>query len=560
MDTIDSLKSKVQEAYKNWDENNYQKTISRFPERQKEFTTQSFSPVKPVYLPSDFDIENYNEKSSFPGQYPYTRGVQPTMYRGRFWTMRQYAGFGTAKESNERYRYLLGQGQSGLSVAFDLPTQIGYDSDDQMALGEVGKVGVAIDTLADMEILFDQIPLDKVSTSMTINAPASVLLAMYIAVAEKQGVGKDKISGTIQNDILKEYIARGTYIYPPKSSMRLITNIFEYCSKEVPKWNTISISGYHIREAGSTAAQEVGFTLADGVAYVKAAIDAGMDVDEFAGRLSFFFNAHNDILEEVAKYRAARRIWAKLMKENFSAKNPKSMMLRFHTQTAGSTLTAQQVDNNIVRVAMQTLAAVLGGTQSLHTNSRDEALALPSQESVKIALRTQQLVAHESGVTNTIDPLAGSYYVESMTNRIEQEAMEYITKIKEMGGMINAIEEGYVQTEIQRAAYKYNQEVERNERIVVGLNKFIEEEKEPGDLLKIDELVQKDQIAFLNKVKSERNNDVVKIKLAELKKASEDNVNLMPFILDAVREYASIGEICNTMRDVFGEYKEHVVI
>lgn len=560
MESMESLKEKVQQAYKGWEEQNYNKAVSKFPERQKEFTTQSFTPVKPVYLPIDFDIENYNEKSAFPGEYPYTRGVQPTMYRGRFWTMRQYAGFGTAKESNERYRYLLGQGQSGLSVAFDLPTQIGYDSDDPMALGEVGKVGVAIDTLADMEILFDQIPLDKVSTSMTINAPASVLLAMYIAVAEKQGVGKDKISGTIQNDILKEYIARGTYIYPPKASMRLITNIFEYCSKEVPKWNTISISGYHIREAGSTAAQEVGFTLADGMAYVKGAIEAGLDVDDFAGRLSFFFNAHNDILEEVAKYRAARRIWARVMKEKFNAKKSKSMMLRFHTQTAGSTLTAQQVDNNIVRVAMQTLAAVLGGTQSLHTNSRDEALALPTEESVKIALRTQQIVAYESGVANTIDPLAGSYYVETMTNQIEKEALEYIDKIEEMGGMINAIEEGYVQTEIQRSAYRFNQELESKERIVVGVNKFTEKEEHRGKLLKIDEKVQQEQMAYLSKVKSERDNEAVKEKLATLKKAAEGTDNLMPYILDAVRVYTSIGEICNTMRDVFGEYKEHVVI
>ncbi|MFA7289232.1 MAG: methylmalonyl-CoA mutase family protein, partial [Melioribacteraceae bacterium] len=427
MSSIEELKLKVQEKFKNWEETNYKKSTNKFPERLKQFTTQSFTEVDPLYYQNDL-AENYNEKLGFPGEYPFTRGIQPTMYRGRFWTMRQYAGFGTAKESNERYRYLLGQGQSGLSIAFDLPTQIGYDSDDQMALGEVGKVGVAIDTLADMEILFDQIPLDKVSTSMTINAPAAVLLAMYIVVAEKQGVSKEKISGTIQNDILKEYIARGTYIYPPKPSMRLITNIFEYCAKEVPKWNTISISGYHIREAGSTAAQEVGFTIADGIEYTNAAIKAGLSVDDFAGQLSFFFNAHNDLLEEVAKYRAARRIWAKIMKERFGAKKEKSLMLRFHTQTAGSTLTAQQVDNNIVRVTIQTLAAVLGGTQSLHTNSRDEALALPTEDSVKIALRTQQIVAYESGVTNTIDPLAGSFYVEALTDQIEKEAEEYIKK------------------------------------------------------------------------------------------------------------------------------------
>ncbi|MBA4407025.1 methylmalonyl-CoA mutase [bacterium] len=556
----DDLKKKIQSAYENWNKNNYQKTISKFPERLKEFTTQSFTPVKSLYTPLDVDQEFHNEKVGFPGLYPFTRGVQPTMFRGKFWTMRQYAGFGTAKESNERYRYLLGQGQSGLSIAFDLPTQIGYDSDDQMALGEVGKVGVAIDTLADMEILFDRIPLDKVSTSMTINAPAAVLLAMYIAVAEKQGVGRDKISGTIQNDILKEYMARGTYIFPPKSSMRLITNIFEFCAKEVPKWNTISISGYHIREAGSTAAQEVGFTLADGIAYVESAIQAGLNVDEFAGQLSFFFNAHNDLLEEVAKYRAARRLWAKIMKERFKAKKDKSQMLRFHTQTAGSTLTAQQVDNNIVRVTVQTLAAVLGGTQSLHTNSRDEALSLPNQESVKIALRTQQIVAYESGVTNTIDPLAGSYYVEAMTDQIEKEAAEYIAKIDAMGGMINAIEESYPQTEIQKSAYQFNQELERNERIVVGVNKFIDKEEHHGELLKINEKVQSDQIQFLNQIRAQRNNEEVKQKLAALKTAAEGDANLVPFILDAVRVYASVGEICNTMRKVFGEYKEHVVI
>jgi methylmalonyl-CoA mutase N-terminal domain/subunit len=429
-----------------------------------------------------------------------------------------------------------------------------------MALGEVGKVGVAIDTLADMEILFDQIPLDKVSTSMTINAPASVLLAMYIAVAEKQGVGRDKISGTIQNDILKEYIARGTYIYPPKPSMRLITNIFEFCAKEIPKWNTISISGYHIREAGSTAAQEVGFTLADGIAYVEAAINAGLDVDEFAGQLSFFFNAHNDLLEEVAKYRAARRLWAKIMKERFGAKKDKSQMLRFHTQTAGSTLTAQQVDNNIVRVTIQTLAAVLGGTQSLHTNSRDEALALPTQDSVKIALRTQQIIAHESGIANTIDPLAGSYYVESLTDQIEKEAEEYIRKIDAMGGMINAIEEGYVQTEIQKSAYQFHQEMERNERIVVGVNKFVDEVDNPGELLKLNEQIQSNQIEFLNKVRSQRNKEEVNQKLSALKTAADSDANLIPFIIDAVKSYASIGEICNSMRQVFGEYKERVVI
>lgn len=560
MPNLEELRQKVQTAYEVWEDNNYNKTISKFPEQRKEFTTASFNPVRPLYIPNDINQENYVEELGFPGQYPFTRGVQPTMYRGKFWTMRQYAGFGNAKESNERYRYLLAQGQSGLSVAFDLPTQIGYDSDDPMANGEVGKVGVAIDTLADMEILFDQIPLNKVSTSMTINAPASVLLAMYIGVAEKQGVTRDKIIGTIQNDILKEYIARGTYIFPPKPSMRLITNIFEFCSKEVPKWNTISISGYHIREAGSTAAQEVGFTLADGIAYVNAAIKAGLDIDEFAGQLSFFFNSHNDLLEEVAKFRAARRLWAKIMKDRFVAKKPKSMMLRFHTQTAGSTLTAQQVDNNIVRVTIQTLAAVLGGTQSLHTNSRDEALALPTEDSVRIALRTQQIVAYESGVINTIDPLAGSYYIETLTNQIEKEAEEYIGKIDALGGMIEAIENGYVQGEIQKASYQFTREMEKGERIIVGMNKFQVKEGEPTGLLKIDMKVQEEQMKFLSKVRSERNNIEVTEKLRALKTASEGENNLMPFIVDAVKSYASIGEICNTLREVFGEYRENVVV
>lgn len=547
------------QKYNEWLNNTYKKFTSKNPERKKDFTTASFSPVKELYTPDDIK-GTQEDRLGYPGEYPFTRGIQPTMYRGRYWTMRQYAGFGNAKESNERYRYLLEQGQSGLSVAFDLPTQIGYDSDDPIAYGEVGKVGVAIDTLADMEILFDKIPLDKVSTSMTINAPASVLLAMYIAVAEKQGVTRDKISGTIQNDILKEYIARGTYIYPPKPSMRLITNIFEFCSREVPKWNTISISGYHIREAGSTAAQEVGFTLANGIAYVDAAIKAGLDIDTFGQRLSFFFNSHNDLLEEVAKFRAARRLWAKIMKERFAAKNPKSMMLRFHTQTAGSTLTAQQVDNNIVRVTIQTLAAALGGTQSLHTNSRDEALALPTEESVRIALRTQQIVAEESGITNTVDPLAGSYYIESMTDLIEKEATEYIEKIDAMGGMTEAIEAGFVQTEIQKSAYKYEMEIEENEKIIVGVNKYQIKESQHKDLLKIDIKVQEEQIKFLKKIRSERNNDEVNKNLSALKKAAEGSDNLMPPILEAVRNYASIGEICNTMRSVFGEYKEHVVI
>jgi methylmalonyl-CoA mutase N-terminal domain/subunit len=556
---LQELKDKVQQAYQQWETGRYQKSVQKNPERQKEFTTVSFTPVKALYTQLDVD-DNCFEKTGFPGEYPYTRGIQPTMYRGRLWTMRQYAGFGTAKESNQRYKYLLSNGTMGLSVAFDLPTQIGYDSDDPISCGEVGKVGVAIDTLADMEVLFNEIPLDKISTSMTINASASVLLAMYIAVAEKQGVSRDKISGTIQNDILKEYIARGTYIYPPKPSMRLITNIFEFCSKEVPRWNTISISGYHIREAGSTAAQEVGFTLANGIAYVEAAIKAGLNVDNFAGQLSFFFNAHNDLLEEVAKFRAARRLWAKIMKERFAAKEAKSMMLRFHTQTAGSTLTAQQIENNIVRVTIQTLAAVLGGTQSLHTNSKDEALALPTELSVRTALRTQQIVGFESGVTNTIDPLAGSYYVEAMTDQIEKEAENYINRIDVIGGIITAIETGYVQTEIQNAAYEFEKQVERGEKIVVGVNKFQVKEDEQHDLLKINKQVQDDQLAFLKKVKAERNNEEVQKALAALKIAAEGTDNLMPYILTAVKAYASVGEICNTMRAVFGEYKETVVV
>ena len=560
MNDLERLKKKMQEAFKNWEENFYKESSLKKAERHEEFTTGSFTKIKPLYTPLDFNEESYIEKIGFPGEYPFTRGIQPTMYRGKLWTMRQYAGFGTAKESNRRYRYLLSQGTTGLSVAFDLPTQIGYDSDDSLASGEVGKVGVAIDTLADMEILFDQIPLEKISTSMTINASAAVLLAMYIAVAEKHGVPKDKISGTIQNDILKEYIARGTYIYPPKPSMRLITNIFEYCAKEVPDWNTISISGYHIREAGSTAAQEVGFTLANGITYVEAAIKAGLNVDDFAGQLSFFFNSHNDLLEEVAKFRAARRLWARIMKDRFKAKKSRSMMLRFHSQTAGSTLTAQQVDNNIARVTIQTLAAVLGGTQSLHTNSKDEALALPTEQAARTALRTQQIVAHESGVANTIDPLAGSYYVEAMTDQIEKEAEDYIEKIDAFGGMIEAIESGYVQKEIQKAAYDFEKEIEKGKRIIVGLNKFQSDEDEEPELLKIDMKVQEEQVKFLNKIRRERNQQEVDKALKNLENAANGNNNLIPFIIDAVKAYASVGEICNTMRKVFGEYKELIVI
>ncbi len=552
---MDALRKKRQQ----WDEKTA-KSLQKFPERKEKFTTGSNEPVERLYTPLDLEDFDYEAQLGLPGEYPYTRGVQPTMYRGRFWTMRQYAGFATAEESNKRYKYLLDAGQTGLSVAFDLPTQIGYDSDHALSEGEVGKVGVAIDSLKDMEILFDGIPLDKVSTSMTINAPASVLLAMYIAVAEKQGVSPDQLRGTIQNDILKEYIARGTYIFPVEPSMRLITNIFEYCSKEVPQWNTISISGYHIREAGSSAVQEVAFTLADGMAYVEAAIETGLEVDSFAPRLSFFFNAHNDLLEEVAKFRAARRIWAKLMKEKYGAKNPKSMMLKFHTQTAGSTLTAQQPDNNVVRVAIQTLAAVLGGTQSLHTNSKDEALALPTEDSVRVALRTQQIVAHESGVAETVDPLAGSYYVESLTNKIEEEAMAYINRISEMGGAPAAIEKGYIQKEIMDSAYEYQKQIEKNERIIVGLNKFQVKEGAPKGLLRVDPSVGEMQEKKLELLRQERDNQTVTEKLATLKEAAGTDANLMPYILDAVKAYATLGEICGTLRDVFGEYQQSVVL
>lgn len=528
------------------------KALAKFPERKNLMAERLCTPL-------DIEGFDYEQELGFPSEYPYTRGVQPTMYRGRFWTMRMYAGFATAEESNKRYRYLIESGATGLSCAFDLPTQIGYDSDDEVATGEVGKVGVAIDSLADMEILFDQIDLGKVSTSMTINAPASVLLAMYIAVGEKQGVSADKLKGTIQNDILKEYAARGTYIFPPKPSMRLITNVFEYCSKNVPSWNTISISGYHIREAGSTAAQEIAFTIADGIAYVEAALKAGLDVDAFAGRLSFFWNAHNNFFEEVAKFRASRRIWAKIMKERFKAQKAKSMMLRFHTQTAGSMLTAQQPNNNIVRVALQTAAAVMGGTQSLHTNSKDEALALPTEESVQVALRTQQIVAYESGIADTIDPLGGSYYVESLTNKIEAEAMEYIKKIDEMGGAVVAIEKGYIQREIQDSAYKWQMDVEKGNRIIVGVNKFQVQEKPIEGLLRVDASVGELQKKKLADLRAKRDNKAVQESLAALEAGCKDeHVNLMPLIIAAVHTYATLGEICGVMRKVFGEYESHV--
>ncbi len=553
------MSDRFNEAKSAWEETILAKVLGRFPERRQEFLTGSGSPVERVYFPSNPDSD-YVKQSGFPGEFPYTRGVQPTMYRGRLWTMRQYAGFGSAVESNNRYKYLLDAGQTGLSVAFDLPTQIGYDSDHPLCAGEVGKVGVAIDSLADMELLFKDIPLGKVSTSMTINAPASVLLAMYIAVAEKQGVSSDKLRGTIQNDILKEYMARGTYIFPPKQSMRLITDIFGFCKESVPNWNTISISGYHIREAGSTAAQEVGFTIADGIAYVEAATKAGLNVDDFAPRLSFFFNAHNDLLEELAKYRAARRVWARVMKDRFGATNPKSLMLRFHTQTGGSTLTAQQPDNNIVRVAIQTLAAVLGGTQSLHTNSRDEALALPTQQAVTIALRTQQIVAHESGVANTIDPLAGSYFVENLTDRIEEEAMSYIANIDSMGGMVKAVEEGYPQRQIQDAAYDYQRSIESGDRVVVGVNKFTQEEPPPTGLLRVNPAVETAQRKKLDSDKANRDNDKVKTTLAALKSAAGTNSNMMPAIIDCVRCYSTLGEICGILREEFGEYQPKTVV
>ncbi len=546
-----------------WERQAVAKTLAHSPERQPRFQSSGDIPVERLYTPDAAAeacpaiAEEYLAKLGFPGEYPFTRGVQPTMYRGRFWTMRQYAGFGTAAESNQRYKYLLAQGQTGLSVAFDLPTQIGYDADDPLALGEVGKVGVAISSLADMETLLDGIPLDKVSISMTINAPAAILLAMVIAVARKQGVHATELRGTVQNDILKEYIARGTYIFPPAASMRLITDLFRFCASDVPNWNTISISGYHIREAGSTAVQEVAFTLANAIEYVKAALAAGMAVDDFAPQLAFFFNAHNNFLEEVAKFRAARRLWAKIMRDRFGAQDPKSWQLRFHTQTAGSTLTAQQPENNVVRVTLQALAAVLGGTQSLHTNSHDEALALPSEAAVEVALRTQQIIAYESGVADTIDPLAGSYYVEQLTDAIEQRAQQYIEKIDAMGGAAKAIETGFVQGEIQDAAYAALRAVENLEQIVVGVNRFQHErETLPSDLLRIDEAVQAEQIARLQAVRAKRDAANVAGVLARIKTASQDpTAALLPLFIEAVEAYASLGEICTTLREVFGEYR-----
>lgn len=544
----------IHEEKKKWEKNILQEKLYKFPERKLQFLTSSGIEVERLYYPRDeFD---YLNKVGFPGQYPFTRGVQPSVYRSRLWTMRQYAGFGTAEESNERYRYLLESGGTGLSVAFDLPTQIGYDSDNPLVEGEVGKVGVAIDSLQDMEILFNKIPLEKVSTSMTINATACILLAMYIAIAKKQGASLQKLSGTIQNDILKEYIARGTYIYPPEPSMRIVTDIFKYCQDNMPRWNSISVSGYHIREAGSTAVQEIAFTFANAIAYVQAAIDAGLNIDEFADRISFFFNSHNNLLEEVSKFRAARRIWAKIMKERFGARNPQSMMMRFHTQTAGSTLTAQQPDINIVRTTIQALAAVLGGTQSLHTNSRDEALSLPTEESARIAIRTQQILACESGCADVVDPLAGSYYVESLTDKMEEQVFQYIDRIETMGGAIEAVKRKYFQNQIAKSAYQYQQKVEKHEEIIVGVNDFMIDSELPQEILKVDERTVVKQIQRVQKLRKDRDNRKVQDSLARLKQAAEGQVNLMPHIIDSVESYATIGEISDVLRMVFGEYKE----
>ncbi len=545
----------IETARKKWEERKVAPALKRGGERREKFSTTSGIEIQRTYDPTDLDGFDFTRDLGFPGDYPFTRGVQPTMYRGRLWTMRQYAGFGTAEESNRRYRYLFEQGQTGLSVAFDLPTQMGRDSDHPLATGEVGRVGVSICSLADMETLLDGLPLDKISTSMTINATASILLALYLVTAERRGVPWDKVNGTIQNDLLKEYIARGTYIYPPRGSMRIITDIFGFASKEVPNWNTISISGYHIREAGSTAAQELAFTLADGIAYVEAAIKAGLQVDSFASRLSFFFNVHNNFFEEIAKFRAARRMWARIMKERFGAKDERSMMLRFHAQTAGATLTAQQVDNNVVRVTIQALAAVLGGAQSLHTNSRDEALALPTESSVLLALRTQQLIAYESGVADTVDPMGGSYFVESLTRRLEEKASEYLAKIDDMGGAVAAIESGYMQREIQNAAYLYQREIETRERIIVGVNQFTSGGEPPKDILKVNPELEEKQKRAVAKVRAERDGARAAKAIERVETAARDGSNLMPPIIEAVRSWCTLGEIADAMRRVFGEYK-----
>jgi methylmalonyl-CoA mutase N-terminal domain/subunit len=542
-----------------WEKETLEPALKRFPERQPSFELTSGLPVKPLYTGDDLQENDYEEAVGLPGIFPFGRGIQPTMYRGRLWTMRQYSGYASAAESNKRYRYLLEQGQTGLSVAFDLPTQIGYDSDNPLSRGEVGKVGVPIDTLRDMETLFKDIPLDKVSTSMTINSTAPILLAMYIVLAKKQGIALSKLDGTIQNDILKEYVARGTYIYPPAPSMRLTTDIFEYCSQHLPRWNTISISGYHIREAGSTAVQEIAFTLADGIAYVQAALDRGLNIDDFAGRLSFFFDAHNNLLEEVAKFRAARILWAEIMKNRFNAKEARSCMLRFHTQTAGCALTAQQPYNNIVRVAVQALAAVLGGTQSLHTNSYDEAYATPSEEAVTTALRTQQVLAYESGVADSADPLGGSFMVESLTQEIKAAAQKYIEKIDALGGALKAIEKGFPQREIQESSYRYQREVEAEKRTIVGVNKFVAPYSKIKGLLRVDPMAEKKQVAALKKIKQERDNKAVSAALENLKKVAAGKANTMPAFIRCVEAYATIGEICDTLRGVYGVQRESLI-
>jgi len=550
----------IRQAKERWEQDTLRPALAQWPERREAFVTTSSEPVERLYCPVDVDDLDYERDLGFPGQYPFTRGVHATMHRGRLWTMRMFAGFGSAEETNERYKYLLAHGETGLSVAFDFPTLYGYDSDHPLAEGEFGKCGVAVSSLADMELLFDGIPLDEITTSMTINGPAAVIWAMYLAAAEKRGFPLSELGGTIQNDVLKEYIAQKSWLLPPEPSMRLIVDTFEFGSQHVPRWNTISISGYHIREAGSTAAQELAFTLADGMAYVQAAIDRGLDVDRFAPRLSFFFNAHNDFLEEIAKYRAARRIWARVMKERFQARNPRSWLMRFHTQTAGCSLTAQQPENNIVRTTIQALAAVLGGTQSLHTNSMDEALALPSELAVRVALRTQQIIAHESGVANTVDPLAGSYAIEAMTNALESQAYAYFDKIEALGGVIPAIEQGFFQREIAASAYRYQREIEQEQRVVVGLNAYESQEPLAIPLLQMDPEGESRQRARLARVRAERDNALLQRRLEALRRAAQGSDNLMPFILDAVRAYGTLGEVCDVLRGVFGEYREPVII
>jgi len=544
----------IKSGFKEWLEKSFKPAVDKLPERKAEFRTPSGIPIDPLYIPNA--TRKYLSALGFPGEFPFTRGIRPALYRSRLWTMRQYAGFGSAEATNERFRYLLASGTTGLSVAFDLPTQMGYDSDNPLAEGEVGKVGVPVNSLADMEILFREIPLANVSTSMTINSTAAILLAAYIALAKKKGFDLKNLSGTIQNDILKEYIARGTYIYPPDHSMRLITDIFQYCKTNLPRWNMISISGYHIREAGSTAVQEIAFTFANGIAYINAALERGLDIDDFAGRLSFFFNAHNDFFEEIAKFRAARRIWAQIMKERFQAQNPASQQLRFHTQTGGSTLTAQQPFNNIVRVTLQALAAVLGGTQSLHTNSFDEALALPTEESVRIALRTQQIIAHESGVAETVDPVGGAYYIERLTDAIEKEVLAYLKKIDDLGGALAAIKTGYFQDEIARSAYEYQKNVENGRTIVVGVNQYQSDTPQTPDILKIDEKMIRQLKIRLAELKRTRDQVSVGENLARLGKAARSTENLMPYIIICVEQYATVGEISDVLRDVFGTFQE----